>query len=158
VERHLFDWLVPGKLGACAHPAFVQGLVPELRALRIGLVVNLCEQPDSPELLKLLSAQAIHLPVPDFEPPTEAQLARGVAAITEALRGGTRVAVHCAAGLGRTGTLLAAYLVAEGHTPDESIARVRAVRPGSIETAAQVRAVHNYARRFSQPPGAEPLD
>jgi atypical dual specificity phosphatase len=59
-----------------------------------------------------------------------------VAAIEAALAGGRRVAVHCGAGLGRTGTLVACYLTRRGVRPDDAIARLRALRPGSVETAA----------------------
>jgi protein tyrosine phosphatase len=60
-----------------------------------------------------------------------------------------RVAVHCGAGLGRSGTPIAAYLVSQGAAPDDAIALVRARRPGSIETAEQEVAVHEFARRLN---------
>ena len=56
---------------------------------------------------------------------------------------GGAVAVHCAAGLGRTGTLAAQMLVAQGIDPDQAIADVRRARKGSIETKAQEQAVHS---------------
>jgi atypical dual specificity phosphatase len=60
------------------------------------------------------------------------------------------VAVHCGGGLGRTGTLLACYLVsAEGLPADAAIARVRAARPGSVETEDQEQAVRRYAERLN---------
>jgi atypical dual specificity phosphatase len=72
-----------------------------------------------------------------------------VAAIHDALARGEPVAVHCGAGLGRTGTLLAAYLISEGQTPDEAIDFLRGVRPGSVETLEQEQAIYEYARRLS---------
>jgi protein-tyrosine phosphatase len=54
-----------------------------------------------------------------------------------ALLRGDKVLVHCAAGLGRTGMLVARLLVDAGLSPAEAIARVRRARPGTIETRAQ---------------------
>lgn len=87
----------------------------------------------------------VHLPVPDFTPPTPQQIAYGMAAITDAVASGKRVAVHCGAGLGRTGTMLACYLVQQGADADTAVEKVRAVRPGSVETAEQYQAVRDYA-------------
>ena len=60
---------------------------------------------------------------------------------------GDAVAVHCAAGLGRTGTLAAQLLVLQGVAPDEAILRVRQARPGTIETPAQEQAVSDQLLR-----------
>jgi protein-tyrosine phosphatase len=57
--------------------------------------------------------------------------------LRDALERGDKVLVHCAAGLGRTGMLVARLLVDAGQAPGEAIARVRRARPGTIETAAQ---------------------
>jgi atypical dual specificity phosphatase len=67
--------------------------------------------------------------------------------IARAVEQGQRVIVHCGAGLGRTGTLVACYLVSQGHAADVAIQRVRSARPGSIETRGQVQAVHEFAHR-----------
>jgi atypical dual specificity phosphatase len=112
------------------------------------MLVNLHERAHAPERLARHGLQEVHLPVPDFTPPMPAQLDAGIAAIETARRAGQRVAVHCGGGLGRTGTLLACYLVHEGLSASEAIARVRAARPGSIETPEQEGAVHAYAARL----------
>ncbi len=144
---HAFDWIVPDQLGACVNPSVAQSAAAELRARHIGLVINLHERADPPELLRQLQAETVHLPVPNSDAPTHDQLDRGVAAIDDALSRGVRVVVHCAAGLGRSGTLLAAYLVSHGMAPDDAIATVRAARPVSVETADQEGAVHEFAQR-----------
>ena len=97
----------------------------------------------------------VHLPVKDFSAPAPEQVARGVAAIEDAMAAGQRVAVHCGGGLGRTGTLLACLLVDRGLTAREAIARIRAARPGSVETAGQVAAVETYARGHRRGPARE---
>ena len=55
---------------------------------------------------------------------------------------GFSVALHCRGGKGRTGTIAARVLVELGSAPALAIERVRAVRPGSIETRAQEEFVH----------------
>lgn len=97
--------------------------------------------------------EVLHLPVADMTPPTQAQLRQAVEFLDGAIRGGGRAAVHCVAGYGRTGTVLAAYLVARGLDPDEAIHRVRAARPGSIETAEQEHAVHRFAEGLRRTAG-----
>ena len=143
---HVFDWLIPDQLGVCVNPTVSDQAVAELRTARAGLLINMHERPDRPELLAELGLQSLHMVVKNSDAPTQDQLERGVAAIDEALRDGIRVVVHCGAGLGRSGTLLAAYLVSQGSSADEAIARVREVRPGSVETLEQEQAVHEFAR------------
>ncbi len=92
----------------------------------------------------------LHLPVPDFTPPTPEQLEHGIAAIEHAIADRQKVAVHCGGGLGRTGTLLACHMVKRGLTAEEAIARIRALRPGSVETPEQEAAVQNYAQHLSK--------
>jgi ADP-ribosyl-[dinitrogen reductase] hydrolase len=53
------------------------------------------------------------------------------------LRSGSGVLVHCRGGLGRAGTIAARLLMELGVEADVAIARVRAARPGAIETRAQ---------------------
>jgi len=59
------------------------------------------------------------------------------------------VLVHCAAGIGRTGAVLAAYLIrTENLSATEAIFRVRSQRPGSIEKG-QENSLHLFADHLS---------
>ena len=132
MPRRYFDWILPDRLAACSHPAYAPGVLDKLRDGQIAVVINLFEHP-SPEIVAPLGIREVHLPVPDMTAPTQATLEAGVAAIASAIDAGQRVAVHCGAGLGRTGTLVAAYLVSTGLTAEQAIQEVRArTRVGSI--------------------------
>ena len=139
------SWLEDESLAACQYPRDEKSL-QELADRGVSVVINLHERPHPDGVLARYGLREVHLPVPDFTPPRPDQLAAGVRAMQQAVADGQRVAVHCAAGLGRTGTLVACYLVSRGLAPSEAIARIRAARPGSVETAEQQAAVVAYAR------------
>lgn len=112
-----------------------------LRAQGVTALVSLTEVPPP-------GADGIdiyHVPVPDMTSPTLSQIHDIVAYMRRVVDGGGKVVAHCAAGIGRTGTALAAYLVSEGLSAREAIRRVRQLRPGSVETPDQERALVHYA-------------
>jgi protein-tyrosine phosphatase len=91
----------------------------------------------------------LHLPIPDvstpdqsFEEawPTHSKKLRALVAA------GKNIVVHCRGGLGRAGMISARLLVETGVDPEAAMARVRAVRPGAIETPAQEDWVRKGAR------------
>ena len=88
------------------------------------------------------------MPVTDFTAPTMGQVEQAVAAINRCLEENRPVAVHCGAGLGRTGTIHACYLVWQGASARDAIERVRAVQLGSVETTEQVAVVAQYERQL----------
>ncbi len=74
------------------------------------------------------------------------QVKQAVAMISSCLDRHMPVAVHCMAGLGRTGTILACYLVGMEMPANNAIIAIREWRPGSIETLEQEAVVYEYER------------
>jgi atypical dual specificity phosphatase len=146
LQPHGFTWIEKPLLAALARPESEEDL-EWLRHHGLEVLLSLTEDPVRRDWVNDAGILVVHIPVEDMEAPTQEQLDRAVSAIERAHANNMGVAVHCTAGLGRTGVVLAAYFVRKGQTAREAIARVRRLRPGSIETEEQAEAVAEFARR-----------
>jgi atypical dual specificity phosphatase len=146
---HGFSWVEKPILAALARPSSPDDL-RWLREQGIEVLVSLTEERPRRDWTDDAGLLVFHEPLEDMEAPSQEQLDRATSAITRAIAVKMPVAVHCVAGLGRTGVVLAAYLVTQGMTAQAAIARVRKLRPHSIETEDQALAVESFARRRRQ--------
>ncbi|HEY7312406.1 MAG TPA: dual specificity protein phosphatase family protein [Gemmataceae bacterium] len=144
-----FTWIEKPLLAALARPSGSEDLT-WLREHGIELLLTLTEDRLRRDWIEDAGLLVYHEPLEDMEAPTQDQLDRAVSAIVRANERKMGVAVHCGAGLGRTGVVLAAYFVARGLSAANAIARIRRLRPGSIETDEQAAAVELFARRRRQ--------
>jgi atypical dual specificity phosphatase len=144
-----FSWVEKPLLAALARPSDPDDF-QWLRSQGIELLVSLTEDRPRRDWVDDANLLVFHEPLEDMEAPSQEQLDRVVSAILKATSRNMGVAVHCGAGLGRTGAVLAAYFVVRGMSAANAIARVRRLRPGSIETDEQAEAIEVFARRRRQ--------
>ncbi len=158
-------WVIPGALAGMPMPfihperrlnmggaltAYDDGL-PAMYAAGIRAVVCLLDRPSDASVYESAGVAFKCLPVPDGRAPTMDQAKEFVRFVDRRLAERQPVAVHCEGGIGRTGTMLAAYLISQGESAESAICRVRAVRKAAVETKGQVRFLEQFAatRRHS---------
>ena len=138
-----FSWILQGSLAGAMGPTDRRHLI-YFEQRDITAVVRMEENTISAEPWGFTE---LYDPVPDFQAPSMEQIDRIVSFVEQQIETWERpTVVTCAAGIGRTGTILAAYLVNTGYEPDEAIAYIRQLRPGSIQTPEQEEAVRQYAQ------------
>ncbi len=110
----------------------------------ITAVVNLRDEFDDAEA-GIAPENYLFLPTVDDTPPTIAQLCQGIRFMHQQIDAGGEVYVHCMLGVGRSVTLVAAYLVTTGLTPVAAWRAVRRRRPFIQPTPGQEERLVEFA-------------
>ena len=139
-----FSWLIEDEIAGMAKPASSVNDFEFLKDKGFEAIVSLTESPLSEVLTSEFGFSVKHIPVRDFEAPTLEQIEDFVAFAENARSEGKKLVVHCDAGIGRTGTILACYLVSKGYNAADAIGEVRTKRPGSLETIEQEEVVLKF--------------
>ena len=140
-----FHWLIPGKLAGCPMPGAMLPLEYDLSLLRtvgVTVLVNLTEKPMTDTAIPVHGLRTLHMGVEDRNAPPLMWMKMLLVKIDRLMRQGEVIAVHCLAGLGRTGTVLGAWLVREGLTAEEALRRLRAIEPGFVQSRVQEELLH----------------
>lgn len=144
-----FTWVIPGRLAGTPMPGVVHDINYDLAALKnvgITCLITLTEGDLPQDALARHGLKNVHLPIRDREPPTVPQITMLLMRVESLLRKGEVLAAHCLAGIGRTGTILAAWLVREGLTAEEALRRVRRIEPKFVQTVEQ----EDFLRRYEE--------
>ena len=131
-------WIDKDRFGGSSQPYLSD--LPYLQSLDLGGIICLQEKPNSEELAQLLGIAYLHQPIPDFGVPTEEDIEHILEFIDsqQELHSKKPVLIHCTAGNGRTGTILASLVkIYDKVTFSEAIDKIRKVNPLAIETNEQ---------------------
>lgn len=91
----------------------------------------------------------LHVPTPDYNAPEVERIEEAVDFIHERITNNEAVMVHCAAGLGRAGTILACYFVKyHKYSAKKAIETIREKRPGSIQSDVQETAIAFFEKQI----------
>lgn len=144
-----FRWFKPGELAGMGKPGLLRDIEDDLASIAlegISLLVTLTEEAPPVAPLRSFGLASRHFPIVDMNVPAIGATTALCRDIVRAIANGERVAIHCHAGLGRTGTILASVLVYEGMSAADAIASVRRVEPKSIQNRAQ----ESFVERFEE--------
>ncbi|CAG9131630.1 unnamed protein product [Plutella xylostella] len=139
-----FSWFIPNKIAAMGWPQTVENL-NYLAYNGVDHLVTLSPEKIPPILECEMKMKWSEVPVKEFGAPTLKQIIKFIEICERAEIRGETVGVHCRHGRGRTGTMLACYLVHfRDMAPERAVLTVRVQRPGSCETYEQEKAVCHY--------------
>jgi atypical dual specificity phosphatase len=130
-----FSWLIENELAGSGIPTSINE-VQWVIEQGVKSIVTVREEPLDDDWVKDVNYLHVHsndMGVPEFD-----DLVSTVDFIHRRITNNEPVMVHCLAGMGRTGTLLACYLVKyQKMSADDAIQKVREERPGSIQSYPQ---------------------
>ncbi len=139
-----FSWLIESKLAGCGMPTTINE-VNWVLDQGIKSIITMTENSLPESWVK--DTKYFHVPTEDLNAPDIDKIEDAVDFIHERIKNKDPVMVHCAAGIGRTGTILACYLIKyQKYSAKKAIEKVRNERPGSIQSDRQELVVGLYEK------------
>ena len=139
-----FSWIIEGKLAGSAIPTSTDEIQWAIDQ-GVKSIVTIREEPLDTDYTNNVNYFHVHsndMGVPEFD-----DLVKTVDFIHDRIVNDEPVMVHCLAGLGRTGTILACYLIKyKKMSADDAIQKVRDERPGSIQSFSQEEIIFQFAK------------
>ena len=142
-----FSWLIEDKLAGSAIPTS-KDEISWLHEQGVKSIVTIREEPLDEDWTSDMNY--LHILSDDMGIPTFDDLKNSVDFIHQRIENNEPVMVHCLAGLGRTGTILACYLIKyQKMSAEDAIQNVREKRHGSIQSFVQEELIFQYAKTLN---------
>jgi atypical dual specificity phosphatase len=155
-----FNWVIEGKLAGSGIPTSLREIKWLVKEHRIKSIVTIKEKPLPSEWFDSDSSSSagassgiekidyFHLSIEDYGAPSLEELDYVVDYISRQIDDRKPVMVHCSGGKGRTGTILAAYLIKKRNVLNayQAIDRLRNIRGESIQSKDQENIVFGYEK------------
>jgi atypical dual specificity phosphatase len=136
-----FNWVIEDKLAGCGIPTSLREIKWLAKEHGIRSIITIKEKPLSSEWFKSSGIgegkiDYFHLSIEDYGAPSLEDLDYVVNYISRQIDNGRPVMVHCSGGKGRTGTILAAYLLKKRNVLNayQAINKLRKIRGESIQS------------------------
>jgi hypothetical protein len=139
-------WLLPGRLLAGAHPGQRERLAA-LHGAGVTRFIDLTGPRDTLPAYAPAWARRMSFPIEDFGVPAPATMRAVLDAIAAALEDDQRLYLHCRAGIGRTGTVAACWLVEQGLDAGDALALLARKFLASAQSFGAVVTPENDAQR-----------
>ena len=139
-----FSWLIDNKLAGSGMPTTINEINWILNQ-GVKSIITMTENALPESWVK--DTKYLHVPTEDLSAPDIEKIDEAVDFIHERINNNEPVMVHCAAGIGRTGTVLACYLIKyQKYSAKNAIEKVRKERPGSIQSERQEIVIELYEK------------
>ena len=143
-----FSWVIENKLAGSGIPTSIDE-VQWMIEQGVKSIVTIREEPLADNWIK--DVNYLHVMSNDMGVPEFNDLIHAVDFIHRRITNNEPVLVHCLAGMGRTGVVLACYLVKyQNMSADEATQKIREERPGSIQSYPQEELIFRFEKSLQR--------
>jgi len=143
-----FSWLIENKLAGSGIPTSIDEVQWMIKQ-GVKSIVTIREEPLDESWVK--DVNYLHILSNDMSVPEFDDLVYAVDFIHRRITNNEPVLVHCLAGMGRTGVILACYLVKyQKMSASEATEKVREERPGSIQSYPQEEIIFRFEKSLQR--------
>ena len=151
-----FVWLIRGRLAGTPCPGIVRETMLDLRYLKeVGItdLISLTEIAFDRTLAEQFDIQVTHFPIIDMSVPSLSAAQKFCVSLDQKIEQQQTIAIHCKAGLGRTGTMLAAYYLWKAPTEttaQQAIDYIRSLNHQMIQSQQQINFLYDFSAHLKK--------